>query len=33
MPYVGGVRRYRKICAEEAERGYDGFIFATAPDA
>jgi hypothetical protein len=25
MPYAGGMVRYREICAEVAENGYEGF--------
>jgi cation diffusion facilitator CzcD-associated flavoprotein CzcO len=26
MPYAGGLHRYRKLCAEIAARGYEGFV-------
>jgi hypothetical protein len=26
MPYAGGMHRYAKLCAEIAERGYEGFV-------
>jgi cation diffusion facilitator CzcD-associated flavoprotein CzcO len=26
MPYSGGMHRYRKICADVAEKGYEGFV-------
>lgn len=32
MPYIGGVGRYREICAEIAQSGYRGFSFATGRD-
>src|SRR6478672_330565 len=28
MPYAGGMVRYREICAEVAERGYEGFALS-----
>jgi cation diffusion facilitator CzcD-associated flavoprotein CzcO len=28
MPYAGGMVQYRQICAEVAERGYDGFVLS-----
>jgi cation diffusion facilitator CzcD-associated flavoprotein CzcO len=28
MPYAGGMVRYRQICAEVAERGYEGFTLS-----
>lgn len=29
MPYAGGMAHYRKICADVAARGYEGFTFGT----
>ena len=26
MPYAGGLHRYRKLCAEIAAKGYQGFV-------
>jgi cyclohexanone monooxygenase len=26
MPYAGGVGTYRQLCAEIAEKGYEGFV-------
>jgi cyclohexanone monooxygenase len=26
MPYIGGMARYRRICDEVAEKGYEGFV-------
>ncbi|MDD9929231.1 MAG: NAD(P)/FAD-dependent oxidoreductase, partial [Rhodospirillaceae bacterium] len=31
MPYIGGVGRYRQICEEKVERGYEGFRFDADP--
>ncbi|MBM4226150.1 MAG: NAD(P)/FAD-dependent oxidoreductase [Gammaproteobacteria bacterium] len=28
MPYIGGFGTYRKLCAEIAAKGYEGFLFA-----
>jgi hypothetical protein len=28
MPYAGGMARYRRICAEVAAQGYEGFVLA-----
>jgi cation diffusion facilitator CzcD-associated flavoprotein CzcO len=28
MPYAGGMLRYRRICADVAERGYEGFMLS-----
>ena len=28
MPYAGGMAHYRKICAEVANRGYEGFVLS-----
>ena len=28
MPYAGGMARYRKICADVAEQGYEGFVLS-----
>jgi hypothetical protein len=28
MPYAGGMVRYRQICAEVAEHGYEGFALS-----
>ncbi len=28
MPYAGGMVRYREICAEVAQRGYEGFVMS-----
>jgi len=28
MPYAGGMARYRRICAEVAAKGYEGFVLA-----
>jgi len=28
MPYIGGFGNYRKLCAEIAEKGYEGFTFS-----
>jgi hypothetical protein len=28
MPYAGGMVRYREICDEVAERGYEGFALS-----
>jgi hypothetical protein len=28
MPYAGGMPRYRQICQEVAQRGYEGFAFS-----
>jgi cyclohexanone monooxygenase len=25
MPYIGGMARYRRICDEVADKGYEGF--------
>jgi cyclohexanone monooxygenase len=25
MPYIGGMAKYRRICDEVAEKGYEGF--------
>ncbi|MFN0161490.1 MAG: flavin-containing monooxygenase, partial [Burkholderiales bacterium] len=30
MPYAGGLYRYRKLCAEIAAKGYEGFVFDRA---
>jgi len=30
MPYVGGVGNYRKICADVAAKGYEGFVLTPA---
>jgi len=27
MPYIGGFGNYRKLCADIAARGYEGFSF------
>ena len=31
MPYIGGVGRYRQICEEKVESGYEGFRFDADP--
>jgi cation diffusion facilitator CzcD-associated flavoprotein CzcO len=31
MPYAGGMHRYRKLCAEIAAKGYEGFLFDGGP--
>lgn len=28
MPYAGGMARYRKICADAADKGYEGFVLS-----
>ena len=28
LPYIGGFGTYRKLCAEIAEKGYEGFAFS-----
>ena len=33
MPYAGGMKRYREICADIAARGYPGFSLLDRPDA
>jgi cation diffusion facilitator CzcD-associated flavoprotein CzcO len=32
MPYSGGLHKYTKLCAEIAERGYEGFVLGRAKD-
>jgi cation diffusion facilitator CzcD-associated flavoprotein CzcO len=27
MPFVGGLKKYRKFCDDDAARGYEGFVF------